>query len=166
MLTRPFVLCLCVLLCVVCFVGIYRRQSEPRPQEVPPTPQERPPTPLIRQTEGVSEPHRRLFSESIESDFYQTIIDNNLFAPLGTVLNQKPVPGANLKLIATFTRDDPADATAIVENIATGKQQRVVIGSVVSGYEVLDIQAKQILIEKEGERAVWKRMDTFVFLNN
>ncbi len=67
-----------------------------------------------------------------------------------------------MKLIATFTRDAPADATAILKNTATGKQQRVVIGSVVSGYEVLDIQAKQILIEKEGSRAVWKRMKLFL----
>ena len=154
MLTRPFVLFFCLVLCVGCLLGIYHLQAQPQPQERPQPPQERP-----QERAGVSQPNRPLFSESIDSDFYQTIIRNNLFAPLGTVLNQKPVPGANLKLIATFTRDAPADATAIVENTATGEQQRVVIGSVVSGYEVLDIQAKQVLIEKEGERVVWKRMN-------
>ncbi len=160
MLTRPFVLFLCLVVCVGCLLGLYRLQAQPQPQEVPPTPQERPPP----ETE-VAEPHRLLFSESIHSDFYQTIIRNNLFAPLGTVLNQKPVPGANLKLIATFTRDDPAKASAIVENIATGEQKSVGIGTVVGGYQVLDIQAKQILIEKEGERAVWKRMNRFYSTN-
>ena len=103
--------------------------------------------------------------ETIHSDFYQTIIRNNLFAPLGTVLNQTPVLGANLKLIATFTRDDPSKASAIVENTATGKQQRVFIGTVVSGYQVLDIQAKQILIEKDGSPPIWKRIETFFLLN-
>lgn len=153
MLTRPLGFFLCLLLCVVCVFGIYHLQAEPQPQERPQPPQERP-----QERAGVSQPNRRLFSESIDSDFYQTIIDNNLFAPLGTVLNQKPVPGANLKLIATFTRDDPAKATAIVENTATGEQNTVVIGTVVSVYQVLDIQAKQVLIQKDGERAVWKRM--------
>ena len=156
MLTRPFVLFLCLVLCVCSLFGIYRLQAEPQPQEVPPT-QEREvvaPQSNVR----VASPAEN----DIDSDFYQTIIRNNLFAPLGTVLNRKPVPGANLKLIATFTRDDPAKASAIVENIATGEQKSVGIGSVVSGYEVLDIQAKQILLEKEGERAVWKRMKPFL----
>ena len=160
MLTRPLGFFFCLVLCVGCLLGLYRLQAEPQPQEVPP---ERPQPP--QETEGVSEPHRPLFSESIDSDFYQTIIRNNLFAPLGTVLNQTPVLGANLKLIATFTRDDPSKASAIVENTATGKQQRVFIGTVVSGYQVLDIQAKQILIEKDGQPPIWKRLETFLLLN-
>lgn len=44
------------------------------------------------------------------ADFYQTIIDNSLFAPLGTVLNTKPRPGENLKLITTFTRPRGCDS--------------------------------------------------------
>ena len=167
MLTRPLGFFLCLVLCVGCLLGLYRLQAQPQPQEVPPTPQERPQPPPERpppETE-VAEPHRPLFSESIHSDFYQTIIDNNLFAPLGTVLNQKPVPGANLKLIATFTRDDPSKATAILQNIATGEQKTVFIGTVVSGYQVLDIQAKQILIEKDGQPPIWKRLETFLLLN-
>ena len=160
MLTRPLGFFLCLVLCVGCLLGLYRLQAEPQPQEVPPTPQERPPP----ETE-VAEPHRPLFSESIHSDFYQTIIRNNLFAPLGTVLNQKPVPGANVKLIATFTRDDPAKASAIVENTATGKQQTVVIGDTIAGYSVLEIHSKQILLEKDGQPPIWKRLETFLLLN-
>ena len=116
----------------------------------------------------------------IESDFYQTIIRNNLFAPLGTNLHQKPVPGASVKLIATFTRKDPADASAIVLNIASGEQKTVGVGSMFAGYQVRDIQAKQILLEKaseaphhkdrdrvssRGERAIWKRMSHPFLLN-
>ncbi len=143
---------LCLVVCVGYLFGIYHLQAQTPIAAIPPP----------ELVEGVSEPQSTLFSESINSDFYQTIIRNNLFAPLGTVLNRKPVPGANLKLIATFTRDDPAKASAIVEKTATGKQQTVVIGTVVGGYEVLDIRAKQILIEKEGARAVWKRMNPFL----
>ena len=160
MLTRPLGFFFCLVLCVGCLLGLYRLQAEPQPQEVPPTPRERPPP----ETE-VAEPHRPLFSESIHSDFYQTIIRNNLFAPLGTVLNQTPVPGANLKLIATFTTDDPSKASAILQNIATGEQNTVFIGTVISGYQVLDIQAKQILLEKDGQPPIWKRLETFLLLN-
>ena len=103
--------------------------------------------------------------ETIHSDFYQTIIRNNLFAPLGTVLNQTPVPGANVKLIATFTRDDPSKASAIVENTATGDQKTVGVEDVVGGYRVLEIHAKQILIEKDGQPPIWKRLETFLLLN-
>ena len=94
----------------------------------------------------------------VNADFYQTIIDNNLFAPLGTVLNKKPRPGSNLKLIATFTRHTPADATAILENTATGEQKTVAVGNVIDDYRISDIQPKQVLIEKEGEPAIWKFM--------
>ena len=161
MLTRPLGFFFGFLvLCVGCLLGLYRLQAQPQPQEVPPTPQERPPP----ETE-VAEPPRPLFSESIHSDFYQTIIRNNLFAPLGTVLNQKPVPGANLKLIATFTRDDPSKATAILQNIATGEQNTVGIGDTIAGYSVLEIHSKQILIEKDGSPPIWKHIETFFLLN-
>ncbi|MCY3721326.1 MAG: hypothetical protein OXG97_03800 [Candidatus Poribacteria bacterium] len=58
-----------------------------------------------------------------------------------------------------------------------GEQKTVGVGSMFAGYQVLDIQAKQILIEKaseaphhkardrvasRGERAVWKRMKPFL----
>lgn len=69
------------------------------------------------------DPPKNTWENEPNADFYQIIIDNNLFAPLGTVLNQKPRPGANLKLIATFTRHDPADAIAIVEDTATGEEK-------------------------------------------
>ncbi|MCY3724325.1 MAG: hypothetical protein OXG97_19090 [Candidatus Poribacteria bacterium] len=43
-----------------------------------------------------------------------------------------------------------------------GEQKTVGVGSMIDGYEVFDIQAKQILIKKEGERAVWKRINPFL----
>lgn len=108
-----------------------------------------------------------LWKSSSNSDFYQTIIDNNLFAPLGTVLKKKPVPGANLKRIATMTKDNPSQAKAILQNIATGEQKTVRVGDTIGGYNVLDIQPKQILIEKDGETAVWKRLNpSFLYYGN
>ena len=146
----PWTFGLCLVVCVGCVVGIYRLQAQ---TPIAPTPQ----------PQEVAEPHRdvRFVSDpatDIESDFYQTIIRNNLFAPLGTDLHQKPVPGDSVKLIATLTRQDPAESEAIVQNTASGEQKTVGVGDTIAGYRVLDIQAKQILIEKEGHPAVWKRM--------
>lgn len=105
------------------------------------------------------DPTARTWENEPNADFYQTIIDNNLFAPLGTVLNTKPTPGENLKLIATFTQHDPADATAIFQETDTGEQKTVAIGDILSGYSVLDIQPKQVFIEKDGETGTWKRIE-------
>lgn len=115
----------------------------------------------INETERVLRPVERpagTWKNEPNADFYQTIIDNNLFAPLGTVLNQKPSPGANLKLIATFTHDATADATAIFQNIATGAKKTVGVEDVIQGCRVRDIKPKQVLIGKDGEPAIWKRI--------
>jgi hypothetical protein len=44
----------------------------------------------------------------------------------------------------------------------TDEQKTVGVGDIIGGYKVLDIQAKQVLIEKEGEPAIWKRINTFL----
>ena len=162
MFREAFVLCVCLVVCLGCFVGLYHLQAETPIAPRPPTPQEREVAEPQRDMRFVSEPE----TTDINSDFYQTIIRNNLFAPLGTDLHKKPVPGASVKLIATFTRQDPvSEAEAIVENIATGEQKTVGVGDTIAGYSVRDIQAKQILLEKQGARAVWKRMSHPFLLN-
>ena len=139
-----FVLCVCLVVCVGCVVGIYHLQAEPQ-TPVATIPQER---------EGVSEPQRTTFSESIDSDFYQTIIRNNLFAPLGTVLNQKPVPGANLKLIGTFVSKDAARSTALIKNETTGQQEMLSIGEGLGDFHVVEIQPKQVTLDHLGKSVI------------
>ena len=96
---------------------------------------------------------------SVDDGFYQTILQNNLFAPLGTVLNARPRPGTNLTLIATFTTGDPTLAAAIIKNTATDVQGTVVVGDVIGGYRVAEIHPKQILIAKDDGPAIWKFMN-------
>ncbi|MYA57482.1 hypothetical protein F4X88_14405 [Candidatus Poribacteria bacterium] len=77
MFSDKWTLFFCLVVCVVCLFGIYRLQAAPQlPERPAPTPQ----------GSEVTQPPRTTFSESIDSDFYQTIIRNNLFAPLGTDL--------------------------------------------------------------------------------
>lgn len=143
----PFGLCLVVLFCSL--VGFSRRDAQT---------QGLPETAALTEIASVevAEVDSDLFSGSIDSDFYQTILKNNLFAPLGTNLHAKPVPGANVLLIATFTTQDPFAASAIVKNTGTGEQQTVGLGDVLWGYRIAEIQYKQILIQKDDEPAIWK----------
>lgn len=74
--------------------------------------------------------------------FYRTIIDSNLFAPLGTVLNAKPKPGGNLTLMATFVSTDALRSTALIKNKVTGRHYRLAIGGVIEDFTVMKIQSK------------------------
>ena len=94
-----------------------------------------------------------LFSEDSESDFYQTIIKNNLFAPLGTVLNPKPVVGANLTLLATFLREAPAVSTALIENRTTGRQHVIAVGESIGDFRLTEVQSKNVTLSHNGETA-------------
>ena len=145
MFLRPFGLFLCLLLCVCCLFGIYHLQAEPQPQEIPPTPQGR----------EVAEPQSnvRLVSEpatDISSDFYQTIIRKNLFAPLGTVFSAEPEPGAHLSLVGTFLAEDPAASSVLVKNTTTGRHHLLSVGEGIGDFHVLAVEPKQVRFYHHG----------------
>ena len=143
MFLRPLFLLMCVLLCVCCLFGLYRLQAE-TPRAARPQPQE------------VAEPHSDVtfpsrFAESdISSDFYQTIIKNNLFAPLGTVLNAEPEPGTHLSLLGTFVSEDPSDSSVLVKNATTGRHHLLSVGEGVGDFHVLAVEAKQVRFYHHG----------------
>lgn len=97
MFIRPFGFVLCLLLCVCCLFGLYRLQAQPQ----------RPPTTEITETQS----DVGFASEAqgdVHRDVTQTILSNNLFAPLGTNLHDTPRPGATLTLVGTFRTENPA----------------------------------------------------------
>lgn len=63
---------------------------------------------------------------------------------------------ANLRLIATVTQTDSAEAEAIVQNTATGSEKTVAVGDVIGAYGIAEIHPKRILIEKKDETPMWK----------
>lgn len=87
----------------------------------------------------------------IESDFYQTIIQNNLFAPLGTVLNAKVRPGSNLRLLATFTNIWHVPPRALIERTTTGQQSLVAVGEAFGDFRVTHVNAKNVRLQHNGE---------------
>ena len=154
MFSRPFVLFACVLLCVGCLFGnLHHLQAGS--QEIPQTIEVVAPKSAVR---SVSQP-----ATDISSEFYQTLIKHNLFALLGTVLTQKPVPGANLKLVGTFVNKDAVRSTALINNGTTPSV--VSIGSVLSDFTVMKIQPKQVTLDHPGKRPVVLYLPEPVFLN-
>ena len=86
----------------------------------------------------------------IESDFYQTIIQNNLFAPLGTVLTRKSRPGSHLSLLATFTNVWITSPMALIENTTTGQQSVVAVGESFGAFRLTHVNAKNVRLQHNG----------------
>ncbi len=86
-----------------------------------------------------------------KTDFYRTIVDNNLFRPLGW---RPPHPREPYRLLGTLI---PADANtpkqAIVQRTPTGSTYTVRIGEMLdTDTTVVDIQPKQVTLENAGVR--------------
>ena len=139
-----------LILCFLCGLVIYfRQQSEP----VSPGPLNT----AARASQASAVPavghlpsHPQPFADSIDSDFYQTIIRNNLFAPLGTVLNAEPEPGAHLSLVGTFVSEDPSASSVLVKNATTGRHHLLSVGEGVDDFHVLAVEAKQVRFYHHG----------------
>ena len=95
-------------------------------------------------------PYTQTFDDSIDSDFYQTIIRNNLFSPLGTVLNAEPEPGRHLTLVGTFLAEDPEASSVLVKNTTTGRHHLLSVGEGVGDFHVLAVEPKQVRFYHHG----------------
>ena len=89
------------------------------------------------------------------SDFYRTIIDNNLFRPLGW---RPPRPTEPYRLIGTIIRtDEKIGAQAILQTTHGNTTYTVTRGDTLdANTTVIDIQAKQVTLEKAGEQRTLK----------
>ncbi len=88
--------------------------------------------------------------ESKESpDFYRTIVDNNIFRPLGW---RPPNKEPEYKWIGTFVDDkNGAKLEAYVREQRSGKFYMVNIGENVGDAVVKEISEKEIILDKDGE---------------
>ena len=109
--------------------------------------------------------YEHLMPEPIDHQvvFYNTIIENNIFAPLGY---KPPIKTPIYKLIGTqipYGRE--IEATAILQE--TTGQKRVHIANIGTKIDeetiIMDIQEKQIILKK-GKRRIPLRMNTSIFL--
>ena len=83
------------------------------------------------------------------SDFYRTIIDNNLFRPLGW---RTPRKKESYRLLGTILpTDEESNAQAILQKTPAGRTYTVTIGEMLDTETTLvDIQPKQVTLETSG----------------
>ena len=80
--------------------------------------------------------------------FYEVIIENNLFRPLGwTPPNNEPT----YSLVGTVVGTDGAASQATLLERRSNRYHFVTIGTKLDEMTVTDIQAKQVTLDKEGE---------------
>ncbi|MDE0682221.1 MAG: hypothetical protein OXI63_04825 [Candidatus Poribacteria bacterium] len=80
--------------------------------------------------------------------FYKTIVDHNLFRPLGwTPPNNEP----SYSLIGTAVDPNGAISQATLQEKRSNRYHFVTIGTKVGDMTVKDIQAKQVTLDKAGE---------------
>ncbi len=83
--------------------------------------------------------------------FYRTIVDNNLFRPLGW---RPPRPRDTYRLIGTRTpTDGKSEAQAILQSTTAGRTYTVSLGETLdTDITVVEIQPKQVTLEKADVR--------------
>ncbi len=109
--------------------------------------------------------YEHLLPEPIDHQevFYNTIIENNIFAPLGY---KPPIKTPSYRLIGTqIPNGREIEATAILQE--TTGQKRVHIANIGTKIDeetiIMDIQEKQVILKK-GKRRISLRMNTSIFL--
>ena len=94
-------------------------------------------------------------SDFQDSDFYRTIIDNNLFRPLGWRIPRKKEPYRLLGTILPTDGETPPQA--IVQRTTAGSTYTVRIGETLDkDTTVIDIQPKQVTLENAGVQRTLK----------
>ena len=85
------------------------------------------------------------------SDFYRTIIDNNLFRPLGWT---PPRPQEPYRLLGTIIPiDAKSPPKAIIQNTVRNQTHIVIIGDTLdTDTHVTDIQTKHVTLKKNGQQ--------------
>lgn len=97
------------------------------------------------------------------SEFYRTIVDNNLFRPLGW---RPKVSGPAYRLIGTIVPTDvKTDTRAIIQTTAGNKTYIVTIGDLIApNTTVIDIKNKHVTLNKVGKRTTLK-LDASLWIN-
>ncbi len=99
--------------------------------------------------------------QSLHSDFYRTIIDNDLFRPLGWAPSRPSEPYRLLGTILPTDKNVPPQA--ILQSTATNKTHIVTTGDKLDAdTEVVEIQAKQILLETAGQQKTLRLKSGFL----
>ena len=130
-----------LLVIIAGILGTQQRRQTPQTQ-----PEPKPKTETPRQTESTRAPE---WEEELP-DYFQVIIDNNLFRPLGWKPERKSdVP---FQLVGTIMKDKVYDCQAVLKEIESQHIHFVDVNGTPNGWQVISIAPKHIVLEKDDLR--------------
>ena len=89
----------------------------------------------------------------IPANFYQVIISNNLFRPLGWT---KPKPKPAFELIATVMKSDSRLHKALIRNTRNRQLHYVAVGELAGEAIVEKMEAHRVTLNRNGESKVYR----------
>lgn len=97
----------------------------------------------------------------VQKDFYQTIIDNNIFRPLGY---RERTPAPQFKLIGITVSEQKTETTAVILERKTQRVSTVNVGDKIGDVLVKEIAAKQVILQ-DGDNIITLHSPPPMFLN-
>ena len=97
-------------------------------------------------------------------DYFQVIIDNNLFRPLGWTPERKSdVP---FQLVGTILKDELDDYQAVLKAVDTQQIHFVNLNETQNGWRLVMIEPKQVVLEKAGRRITLALNEQQLFIHS
>ncbi len=104
---------------------------------------------LVKNQVDKSKPEKNEHIDSkIPDEFYQQIIDNNIFRPLGWKPPKKP---EQYILIGVASADNKNYSQAIILETKSNELHTAKVGDSFGNVVIKDIQQKQVILEKDGK---------------
>ena len=97
-------------------------------------------------------------------DYFQVIIDNNLFRPLGwTPEHKSDVP---FQLVGTILKDELDDYQAVLKTVDTQQIHFVNLNETQNGWRLVMIEPKQVVLEKADRRITLALNEQQLFIHS
>ena len=133
---------------IVLFILLLHTHTQPNTETIPKAP-------LAPEKQSVSRPIGNRYLPELErlrafqkSEFYRTIIDNNLFRPLGWT---PPKNEPEYNLVGTAVDSNGVISQATLLERRSNRYHFVTVGTELDGMIVKEIQAKKVIMDKVGE---------------
>lgn len=132
--------------------------------------QKQPETPEMQTQVDVAKPRTQLGKRNtrqkpedpLDADFYRTIIDNNLFRPLGWT---PPTAQPKYQLLGTVISVDGTKKQAILQEITSARLYFLTVGDRLGDATLREILSKQVTLERAGKVFTLKQ-ETLQFLSS
>ena len=149
----------CLVLLVFTIGPFLYRQNTVQPNSAVATPSSQKKLARVNAVKSNAKTSGRTDSKTPDA-FYQVIIDNNIFRPLGWRLPPKP---QQYTLVGTTSAPDGSNSEAFILKRGSNQLHTVKVGETLGNVTVKEIQAKQVKLQEDGKEIIL-RCGTLQFL--